>query len=60
MPYRALLMSIVTVAIALIAVGMWVRAVEPWVAVSQAATQEAAAGVAGIFHDAPRRPRRIR
>jgi hypothetical protein len=40
MPYRALFRTIVTVALALLAVGMWVRAVEPLLKSAQAASTQ--------------------
>ena len=41
MPYRAMLWTILTVALALIAVGMWIRAVEPQLQIAVASTQVA-------------------
>ena len=43
MPYRAMLWTILTVALALIAVGMWIRAVEPQLQIAVNATQIAPA-----------------
>jgi uncharacterized membrane protein YidH (DUF202 family) len=42
MPYRALFRTIVTVALAFLAVGMWVRAVEPLLVEAQAAATQPA------------------
>ena len=45
MPYRAILWTLVTTAVALLATGMWVRAVAPIMRESAAATQRAPAAV---------------
>ncbi len=41
MPYRAMLWTMLTIGLALLAVGLWIRAVEPQLATAIAATQSA-------------------
>ena len=52
MPYRALIITLVTVTIALLAVGMWVRSIGPMLAEVNAATQPST--VPGFSHPAAR------
>jgi hypothetical protein len=52
MPYRALITTLVTVTIALLAVGMWVRSIGPMLAEVNAATQ--ASTEPGFSHPAAR------
>lgn len=50
MPYRALIVTLVTVTIALLAVGMWARSISPMLAEANAATQPSE--VPGLSHPA--------
>jgi len=42
MPYRAMIMTVITVTLALLVVGLWVRAIAPVLAQARASTQPAA------------------